>query len=91
VGRQDEYINYIVEELVSGTVIDYDREEINCPFFLHTFLLSFEFSKLVFYYPSFPDNYKNYMKNNYGIYNKDVYIKVWDRYRDIIFNSIENE
>ena len=61
-GRQDEYIDFIVDELVRTTIIDRDREEINCPFFIHTFLLSFDFSKLIFYYPSFPDNFIIYIK-----------------------------
>lgn len=89
-GRQDDYIDFIVDELVRTTIIDRNREEINCPFFIHTFLLSFDFSKLIFYYPSFPDNFIIYIKNNYGIYNKEVTTKVWDRYRDILFKQIEN-
>jgi hypothetical protein len=30
------------------------------------------------------------MDKNYGIYNKEVTTKVWDKYRDILFNQIEN-
>jgi len=89
-GRQDEYIDFIVDELVRTTIIDRKMEEINCPFFIHTFLLSFNFSKLIFYYPSFPDNFIFYMEKNYGIYNKEVTTKVWDKYRFILFKQIEN-
>ena len=30
------------------------------------------------------------MEKNYGIYNKEVTTKLWDRYRVILFNQIEN-
>jgi|TARA_R110000796_G_scaffold233426_1_gene351957 hypothetical protein len=90
--KQQKYKNYIVEDLVSKTKIDYGQEEINFPFLtsnnpLFDFLPYTHFSL----YSTSPLKYfSNYVKERYGASDQEIEM-IWDMYRERIQSLINNE
>jgi hypothetical protein len=83
--KKERFLQYIINELVNNTKIDYDEEEIiEPPFYtLHTFP---KFSSLDFPLLSF----SNYCKDKYGL-TEDEIEYVWDQYKTIITDKITNK
>jgi len=79
--RKEKYINYVVEDLISNTEIDYDQEKIKYPF-PHSYLL--------FFLPLSPSlSISKYVIERYGIHDNDVDI-IWKLYKERIQSLINN-
>ena len=89
--KQDKYINYIVDNLVKNTEIDYEEERINYPFFLHSSPVYFPFlhlSSSTFFYLYF--SFTEYVKETYGTKDEEIQT-IWDQYKERIQTLINNE
>lgn len=88
------YLDRVVNELVKGTVIDYDKEIISFP---HHRLFSpilpfsppFGLTLINPFTTSFFYGLSNYCKNTFGITKEEIEY-VWEIYREIILDKIEN-
>ena len=76
------YLDKVLDHLVRGTKMDYDKEEIHTPFLLLPPLLS---SLLNLFLP-----FSSYCKNTFGLTEEEMEY-VWKEYVDIINDKIENE
>ena len=82
--KKEKYINYVVEDLISNTEIDYDQEKIKYPFspspsFLPLFLqLSSPLTSI-----------SKYVIERYGIHENDV-DNTWKLYKGKIIEVIDN-
>jgi hypothetical protein len=89
------FLDKVVEFIVRDTRIDYEKEEIQFPF-PYYLSRSLRFSPLSFsskYLPLellFPSPFPKYCKDVYGLTNQEIRY-VWDQYKDIITDKIENE
>ena len=85
--KKEKYINYVVNNLVTQTKIDYDQGKILPPshFPLHSFPLSPppSISSLFFYY------FSKYITERYGIHDNDV-DNTWEIYKEKIKEVIDN-
>jgi hypothetical protein len=75
------FLDKVLDQMVSETRIDYDKEEIQFPFFplpslFHLFLLLLPF-------------FSEHCKDIYGL-NDDEIDYVWKEYRNIIIYKIKN-
>mgnify|MGYP001599901285 CR=1 FL=1 len=86
----EKYINYVVDDMIKKTEIDYDQETITLPFLLPLTFNSFPFTHSIFTL-SFPPNlFSIYIKNLYGIRDEEAQT-IWDQYRNRIQTLINNE
>ena len=79
--KKEKYINYVVEDLVSKTEIDYEQGKIKFPFYsstlpLPTTLPSFISLPLFF-------SFSNYIKEKYGAHSEEIEI-IWKLYKERI-------
>jgi len=82
--KKERYIEYVVEDLVSKTEIDYDQEKIKYPYPL---LSSFPSS---FFLPSFLTfSFRNYLKERYGAHSEEIEF-IWDQYKERIKDKLNN-
>ena len=89
--KQKNYLDKVVGFLVRDTRIDYEKEEIQFPFPYYR-SISLRYSSLSFSsfpLPQFPSPFPKYCKNVYGLTNQEIGY-VWDQYKDIITDKIEN-
>jgi len=90
--KKEKYINFIVEDLIKKTEIDYGQERINFPF-PSSFLLSLSFS---FHHlpltPTslFPSSFSKYIRERYGVRDEEVQT-IWGQYRNKVVSLINNE
>ena len=82
--KKEKYINFIIEDLVSKTEIDYEQGKIKFPFFPLSFPLYY--SPLLF--PSF-SSFSNYIKEKYGAHSEEIEI-IWKLYKERIKDKINN-
>ncbi len=89
--KKEKYINYIVEDLLKKTEIDYDMGMIK-PFSSfsspHPLSSFFPFSLIFYYFSLYP--FSKYMQEIYGAREEEVEI-IWVRYRQRIHSLIEND
>jgi len=78
-----EYLDKVLDKLVSETRIDYVRKVIETPFSPARFFLSFSF----FFSFSF---FTKHCKEVYGLTEKETQY-VWEQYKNIIKDKINNE
>ena len=84
------YIDKVLDHLVKGTKIDYDREEIHFPFPPSSPVTLFSFFSLSAYTLPVPSlSFSYYCKNEFGLTNEEIDY-VWEMYKDIIKDKIEN-
>ena len=85
--RKEKYYNFIVDDLLKKTEIDYEKEEISFP---SSFLSSspFSFSSLLLY-PSHPYLFSKYLKDLYGTRDEEVRT-IWKLYKERIQSLIDN-
>ena len=89
--KKEKYINYVVEDLISNTEIDYDQEKIKYPFL--PFNPPFLSSPLPFPSPSFyllpilP--FANHVRKVYGAHSEEIEI-IWKLYKERIKDKINN-
>ena len=84
----NKFLNKVLDQIVSETIVDYDKEEIQFPFFL---FFSYHSSFLFFFHslsPSLPF-FSEHCKDIYGL-NDDEIDYVWKEYKDIIKDKIKN-
>ena len=93
--NQKIYLDKVVEFLVRDTIINYDKDEIQFPFFLSSYSLFFpHFSSVLL--PSFNSDrfqtldFSDYCKNVYGLTEQEIGY-VWNQYRTIILDKISNK
>ena len=91
------YLDKVIEFLVRGTRIDYDKEEIQFPFpFFYKFSLSspvpFSFLSRLLSLFSVPlsSSFPKYCKDIYGL-TEDEIKYVWNQYKSIILDKITNK
>ncbi len=72
------YLDKVIGSLVRGTKIDYDEEEI------HTHFIVFSNFSI-----SLPNSFTKYCKNTFGLTDDEIKY-VWNQYRKILINKIEN-
>lgn len=86
------YLDKVVEFLVRGTKIDYDKEEIQFPFpFSLSSPVPFSFISRLLSLFSVPlsSSFPKYCKSVYGLTEDEVKY-VWKEYKDIITDKIKN-
>jgi len=84
--KKEKYINYVVEDLVSKTEIDYDQEIIKYPFY-HSFpSISPPLNSLLF--PSLIP-FANHVRKVYGAHSEEIEI-IWKLYKERIQSLINN-
>ena len=87
--NQKKYLDKVVEFLVRGTRIDYEKDEIQFPFSLSsTFVLSYRLPSS--YPPFFLLLFSKYCKDVYGLTDQEIEY-VWNQYRTIILDKITNK
>jgi hypothetical protein len=79
------FLDKVVDQIVSETMVDYEKERAYTPFSFST--LSYFTLSLVFSSPRSP--FTKHCKNVYGL-NKEETEYVWEEYRRIIKDKIEN-
>ena len=79
--KKEKYINYVVEDLVSKTEIDYEQGKIKFPF-----LPLAPYSSLTFFFILF----SNHVRKVYGAHSEEIEI-IWDLYKQRIKELIDNE
>ena len=78
------YLDKVIEHLVRGTKIDYDKDEIHTPFSSYC-LLSYDASLTVFMF-----SFKKYCKYTYGLTDDEIEY-VWNGYRYNILDKINQQ
>ena len=76
--KKEKYINYVVEDLVSKTEIDYEQGKIKFP--LSSPSPSF-FIQYLYLLPS--SFFSNYIKEKYGAHSEEIEI-IWKLYKERI-------
>ena len=79
------FLDKVVDQLVSETEIYHDEEEVSVPFPPFSFLFPFLFS----FYFSFPLTFTKHCRDVYGLNIQEIEY-VWEEYRRIIKDKIEN-
>tara|TARA_R110000803_G_scaffold122202_2_gene190235 strand:+ start:336 stop:596 length:261 start_codon:yes stop_codon:yes gene_type:complete len=82
--KKEKYYNYVVNDLVKKTEIDYDEGRIYTPFSPPLVLLSF-----TFFTPSLDSFFSDHCKGVYGVNDGEIKY-VWDEYKEIIKDKIRN-
>ena len=83
--KLEKYINYVVEDLVKNTRIDYDNKRIYPPFSSSLFIPFSFFSS-----HSSIISFSPYIQKRYGARDEEIQI-IWDLYRERIKELIDNE
>ena len=84
--KQRIYLDKVVELLIKGTKIDYDKESILFPFSS----IYFSFAPFLYYtLSSPPELLVYYVKNVYGLTDQEIEY-VWKEYENIIKDKINN-
>ena len=83
--KKERYINYVVEDLVSKTEIDYEQEIIKYPFY-HSFS-SLSFHSLLSHPPSLL--FANHVRKVYGAHSEEIEF-IWKLYKERIQSLINN-
>jgi hypothetical protein len=88
--KKEKYYNYVVNDIVKNTEIDYDQEKIKFPFSyqshlfssttLHTFLTPS--SSLLSYFHTF-SRFSKHVKERYGVHDEEIKI-IWYQYKEKI-------
>jgi len=87
VNRKDEYLDKIVEFLVTDTKVN-QRDKVWYPPFYRLSSLSYDFF-FQKYFRDYPASFSNYTKDIYGLSDDDIKY-VWDRYKNIILDKFHN-
>ena len=85
--KKEKYYNYIVDDLISKTEIDYDLERIKVPFYPSLSFISL-YLPSPFIPPSLSLSLPNYLKGMYGTHDEEIQI-IWGLYKDRIISLIK--
>ena len=88
--KKEKYINYVVEDLISNTEIDYEQEKIKYPFLPNqphytSTLLPFP-SPSFYLLPILP--FANHVRKVYGAHSEEIEI-IWKLYKERIQSLIK--
>ena len=87
--KVEKYYNYIVDNLVKDTRIDYDKERIYFPFYSLPFYPSSPSLPFPHHFPLFPPSFfSSYVEGRYGIKKEDIQL-LWDQYKQRVQEIIE--
>jgi hypothetical protein len=92
-GKQRIYLDKVVDILVRGTVIDYRRGEMKFPFNdIPLPIVPLFGPRLPILMPSSssPTKFSTYVRNIYGLSEGETNY-VWEKYKKIILDKIDNE
>ena len=81
------FLDKVVDQIVSETMVDYEKERAYTPFSFFSLSPRLFSSLLSFFSPRSP--FTKHCKNVYGL-NKEETEYVWEEYRRIIKDKIEN-
>tara|TARA_R110000803_G_scaffold193342_2_gene256275 strand:- start:52 stop:324 length:273 start_codon:yes stop_codon:yes gene_type:complete len=86
--RREKYYNYVIDDLVKKTEMDYEREKIIFPFNIH---LLFGFQSTIFINPNRINtfDFKNYIVKTYGVHDEEVE-DIWELYKERMLILINN-
>jgi len=84
--RKEKYINYVVDDMIKKTEIDYDQEKIKYPF---STSLPSSFFILPLFLSLYSPSISKYVIERYGIHDNDV-DNTWDMYKERIQSLINN-
>jgi hypothetical protein len=91
--KQKKYLDKVIELLVKNTVIDFDRGLVSFPFIntrsLYQTNIGFFHSDSTEYILFF-NLFSKYTKDTYGLSKDEVYY-VWNKYRHIILDKLDND
>ncbi len=87
--KKEKYINYVVEDIVSKTEIDYEQGKIKFPFYHSS-------SPIILLSPSPPSTFfpslipfANHVRKVYGAHSEEIEI-IWKLYKERIKDKINN-
>ena len=83
--KKEKYYNYIIDDMVKKTEIDYDRDLIKLPY-----LSSFSLFHHLFSFFLFSPSFSNHVRKVYGVHDEEIKI-IWDLYKQRINELINNE
>ncbi len=88
--KKEKYIEYIVDDLMNNTEIDYEREKTNLLFRFSSFLFSPlpTLASPLLHHSSPAQIFYKYLKEMYGTREEEVEI-IWDLYRNRIKSLIK--
>ena len=81
--KKEKYINFIVDDMIKKTEIDYEQGKIKYPSHLTLLPSSFFPSFLTF-------SFRNYLKERYGAHSEEIEF-IWKLYKERIESLINNE
>ena len=90
--KDKKYLDKVLGYMVKVTKMDYENKEVNTPFYSPSLLplplsFSFFFSQPFSITTSF--SFSSYCKNTFGLTDDEIKY-VWNQYRKILINKIEN-
>ena len=85
--KKEKYINYVVDDMIKKTEIDYDQEKIKYPFSTSLLFPFISLPPFLFILPS--PSISKYVIERYGIHDNDVDI-IWKLYKGKIKEVIDN-
>jgi hypothetical protein len=86
--KQEKYIEYVVDNLINKTEIDYERKRVKFPFneypndLFHRFNLLPPKAQLI-------RNHYDYVKNIYGAHSEEIVI-IWNNYMETLTSLFKN-
>ena len=86
--KKEKYINFIVDDLVKNTEINYEEETVTFPFHPNPVLFDLSIYNFLAQYSS-PIFFTNYLISLYGV-NRDEKETVYNRYKERILFLINN-
>jgi hypothetical protein len=88
--KQEKYINYVVDDLINKTEVDYGKKSFTTPFLQHNVefnMFSFNTFSLK-HSETFGLVFSKYVSNTYGVRGNEIKI-VWGKYRTKIQRLIK--
>jgi hypothetical protein len=82
------FLNKVVDQIVRETEIDYDKEEIQFPFFSDSSSFRF-YSSYILVSIYVPSSLTKHCKDVYGLNEQEIDY-VWEEYKHIIKDKIDN-
>ena len=80
------YLDKVLDHLVRGTRLDYEKKKVYSPSSLPILFVSFFSFPYPFFSPSF---FSTYCRNQFGLTDKEIKY-VWREYKSIIKDKIKN-
>tara|TARA_B110000211_G_scaffold198737_1_gene228801 strand:- start:918 stop:1163 length:246 start_codon:yes stop_codon:yes gene_type:complete len=75
--KKEKYYNYVVNDIVKNTDIDYDREKIKFPFYNNSIFFSFLPLSSLF------SRFSKHVIERYGVHDEEIKI-IWYQYKEKI-------